>query len=99
VGRVAYWQADLPAATRWYDAALEICTTMRQRDLESRRELARALYTGVHDSGGGPSRHRPRVPADLAATNGMPRVFLLMPFSVRSVFAYALDERDPFAAA
>jgi tetratricopeptide (TPR) repeat protein len=44
-GGVAYWQADLEAARRWYDHALEI----RRRsavdgDPESRRELATALY-------------------------------------------------------
>ena len=45
VGGVAYWQADLPAATRWYDAALEIWHhDASAGDLESRRELARALY-------------------------------------------------------
>jgi predicted ATPase/class 3 adenylate cyclase len=44
-GGLAYWQADLPAATHWYDVALRI-----RRDgaagggRESRRELANALY-------------------------------------------------------
>jgi predicted ATPase/class 3 adenylate cyclase len=45
VGGVAYWQADLPAATGWYDVALEIRRHGASADdLESRRELAKALY-------------------------------------------------------
>jgi predicted ATPase/class 3 adenylate cyclase len=45
VGGVAYWQADLPAATRWYDVALEIRRhDASADDVESRRELAKALY-------------------------------------------------------
>jgi predicted ATPase len=45
VGGVAYWQADLPTATRWYDVALEVRRHAASgNDLEGRRELAKALY-------------------------------------------------------
>jgi predicted ATPase/class 3 adenylate cyclase len=44
-GGIAYWQADLPAATHWYEVALGIrrvgATSGGQ---ESRRQLANALY-------------------------------------------------------
>lgn len=39
LGGVAYWQADHPAAVRWYDAALAIW-----RRLGDKAELANALY-------------------------------------------------------
>ena len=44
-GGVAYWQADLAVAVRWYDLALVIRREgARGGDPESRRELANALY-------------------------------------------------------
>ena len=45
LGGVAYWQADIAVAERWYDEALSIWRT-RAADggTESRRELANALY-------------------------------------------------------
>jgi predicted ATPase/class 3 adenylate cyclase len=54
-GGIAYWQADLPAATRWYDEALSLRRAMADPARpESMRELANALYnrgyTGVAES-------------------------------------------------
>jgi predicted ATPase/class 3 adenylate cyclase len=49
-GGIAYWQADLPTATHWYDVALEIRRDAAAGaagaggDPESHRELANALY-------------------------------------------------------
>ncbi len=45
LGGVAYWQADIAVAARWYDEALSIWRA-RAADggTESRRELANALY-------------------------------------------------------
>jgi predicted ATPase/class 3 adenylate cyclase len=44
-GGVAYWQADLAAAARWYDEALRIRREdARDAEPETRRQLANALY-------------------------------------------------------
>ncbi len=44
-GGVAYWQADIPAAARWYDAALAIWRERAEGGAAAdRRELANALY-------------------------------------------------------
>ena len=44
-GGVAYWQADTPAAARWYDAALAVWREHRaDGSPEELRELANALY-------------------------------------------------------
>ncbi|MDO8485211.1 MAG: adenylate/guanylate cyclase domain-containing protein [Candidatus Limnocylindrales bacterium] len=42
-GGVAYWQADHPAADRWYEEALEIW-----RRLGDKREIANALYNDAY---------------------------------------------------
>lgn len=45
IGGVAYWQADLAAATHWYDVALRIRRLdARDERPEARRQLANALY-------------------------------------------------------
>jgi predicted ATPase/class 3 adenylate cyclase len=44
LGGVSYWQADLPAARRWYDEALLIRRAAPDTGPASRRELANALY-------------------------------------------------------
>jgi len=45
LGGVAYWQADIAVAERWYDEALSIWRTRAaDGETESRRELANALY-------------------------------------------------------
>ena len=42
---VAYWQADIPVAERWYDEALAIWRELAvDGDAEGRREMANALY-------------------------------------------------------
>jgi len=45
LGGIAYWQADLPVAARWYEEALAVWRTeASDGDEEARRELANALY-------------------------------------------------------
>lgn len=43
LGGIAYWQADNPAATRWYHEALRIW-----RELGDKREIANALYNDAY---------------------------------------------------
>ena len=45
LGGIAYWQADLPVAARWYGEALAVWRTEAlEGDEAARRELANALY-------------------------------------------------------
>lgn len=48
-GGVAYWQADLPVAARWYEEALEVWRAAAAGgEAEARRELANALYNRAY---------------------------------------------------
>jgi predicted ATPase/class 3 adenylate cyclase len=48
-GGVAYWQADLPVATRWYDEALAVWRAeAADGGADARRELANALYNRAY---------------------------------------------------
>lgn len=48
-GGVAYWQADLPVAGRWYEEALGVWRDVAAGgDAEARRELANALYNRAY---------------------------------------------------
>jgi len=48
-GGVAYWQADLPVAARWYEQALEVWrAAAADGNPEARRELANALYNRAY---------------------------------------------------
>jgi len=68
LGGVAYWQADIPVARRWYDEALSIWRAgSADGGAEGRRELANALYNrafvtvaAAMSLGGGEQGQRPR---------------------------------------
>ena len=48
-GGVAYWQADLPVAARWYEEALEVWrAAAADGNAEARRQLANALYNRAY---------------------------------------------------